>query len=119
MLRREEFLLRHANDRDEMKRRLPEGYDTKTGERGLALSAGERQRIALARALLRNPSVLLLDEPTSALDPETERIVTRNLRQSLRGRTVIAITHRTALAEAGDAVLHLREGKIVTELKRA
>ena len=119
MLRREEFLLRHANDRDEMKRRLPEGYDTKTGERGLALSAGERQRIALARALLRNPSVLILDEPTSALDPETERIVTRNLRQSLRGRTVIAITHRTGLAEAADAVLHLREGKIVTELARA
>ena len=104
---------------DEMIRRLPEGYDTKTGERGLALSAGERQRIALARALLRNPSVLILDEPTSALDPETERIVAQNLRQSLRGRTVIVITHRPALAEIADKVLYLRDGKIATELAPA
>ena len=98
---------------DEMIDRLPDGYDTKTGERGLALSAGERQRVALARALLRNPSVLILDEPTSALDPETERIVAQNLRQSLHGRTVIIITHRPALAEIADTVLQLRDGKIV------
>jgi len=104
---------------DEMIQRLPEGYDTKTGERGLALSAGERQRIALARALLRNPSVLILDEPTSALDAETERLVAQNLRQSLRGRTVIVITHRPALAEIADTVLHLRDGRIVTELAPA
>lgn len=104
---------------EEMIQRLPDGYDTKTGERGLALSAGERQRIALARALLRNPSVLILDEPTSALDPETERIVAQNLRQSLRGRTVIVITHRPALAEIADTVLHLTDGKIVTELAPA
>jgi len=104
---------------DEMIQRLPEGYDTKTGERGLALSAGERQRIALARALLRNPSVLILDEPTSALDPETERIVAQNLRQSLRGRTVIVITHRPTLAEIADTVFHLRDGKIATELTPA
>jgi ATP-binding cassette subfamily B protein len=102
-----------------MIRRLPEGYDTKTGERGLALSAGERQRIALARALLRNPSVLILDEPTSALDSETERIVAQNLRQSLRGRTVIVITHRPALAEIADTVFHLRDGRIATELTPA
>ncbi|HMD50569.1 MAG TPA: ABC transporter ATP-binding protein, partial [Bryobacteraceae bacterium] len=104
---------------DEMIQRLPEGYDTKTGERGLALSAGERQRIALARALLRNPSVLILDEPTSALDAETERLVAQNLRQSLRGRTVIVITHRPALAEIADTVLHLRDGRIVSELAPA
>jgi ATP-binding cassette subfamily B protein len=104
---------------DEMIRRLPQGYDTKTGERGLALSAGERQRIALARALLRNPSVLILDEPTSALDAETERLVAQNLRQSLRGRTVIVITHRPALAEIADTVLHLRDGRIVPELAPA
>lgn len=104
---------------DEMIQRLPEGYDTKTGERGLALSAGERQRIALARALLRNPSVLILDEPTSALDPDTERLVAVNLRRSLGGRTVIVITHRPALAEIADRVLHLRDGKILTELAPA
>ena len=103
---------------DELIRRLPEGYDTQTGERGLTLSAGERQRIALARALLRKPSVLLLDEPTSALDPATERIVVRNLRKSLRGRTVIVITHRPALSELADQVVNLREGKVWTEFAR-
>jgi len=103
---------------DELIRRLPEGYDTQTGERGLALSAGERQRVALARALLRKPSVLLLDEPTSALDPATERIVARNLRKSLRGRTVIVITHRPALSEMADQVVNLREGKVWTEFAR-
>jgi ATP-binding cassette subfamily B protein len=103
----------------EMIQRLPDGYDTRAGERGLALSAGERQRIALARALLRNPSVLILDEPTSALDPETERIVAQNLRQSLHGRTVIVITHRPALAEIADIVFHLRDGRIAAELAPA
>jgi ATP-binding cassette subfamily B protein len=96
---------------DELIRRLPEGYETKTGERGLALSAGERQRIAIARALLRRPSVLVLDEPTSALDPDTEKIVARNLRENLRNCTVIVITHRPALAEIADQVISLREGK--------
>ncbi len=100
---------------DELIRRLPEGYETKTGERGLALSAGERQRIAIARALLRQPSVLVLDEPTSALDAATEQIVARNLREHLRGCTVIVITHRPALAEIADQVIHLREGKVWLE----
>lgn len=101
---------------DELIRRLPDGYETPTGERGLALSAGERQRIALARALLRRPSVLLLDEPTSALDSEAEAAVARHLRQSLRGCTVIIITHRPALAEIADQVVTLREGKTWTAL---
>ena len=101
---------------DELILRLPEGYKTQTGERGLALSAGERQRIALARALLRRPAVLVLDEPTSALDAETEKIVTRNLRENLRHSTVIVITHRPALAEIADQVISLREGKAWTEL---
>ena len=100
---------------DELIRRLPEGYETKTGERGLALSAGERQRIAIARALLRRPNVLVLDEPTSALDADTETIVARNLREHLRGSTVIVITHRPALAEIADQIINLREGKVWIE----
>src|SRR5580698_4320095 len=101
---------------DELIARLPEGYKTKTGERGLALSAGERQRIALARAFLRRPRVLILDEPTSALDAETEKIVARNLRENLRNSTVIVITHRPALAEIADQVINLREGQVWLEL---
>jgi ATP-binding cassette subfamily B protein len=96
---------------DELIERLPEGYQTKTGERGLALSAGERQRIALARALLRRPSVLILDEPTSALDAETETLVATNLRNALQERTLIVITHRPALAEIADAVITIQGGK--------
>jgi len=104
---------------DELIGRLPQGYDTPTGERGLALSAGERQRIALARALLRKPSVLVLDEPTSALDPENEATVAHHLRESLRGCTVILITHRPALAEVADQVLILRDGRISPALEPA
>jgi ATP-binding cassette subfamily B protein len=100
---------------DELIRRLPDGYETKTGERGLALSAGERQRIAIARALLRRPRVLVLDEPTSALDADTEKLVARNLRDNLRNSTVIVITHRPALAEIADQVINLREGKVWLE----
>lgn len=104
---------------DELIARLPQQYDTPTGERGLALSAGERQRIALARALLRRPSVLVLDEPTSALDPETEAVIVRHLRESLRNCTIIVITHRMALAEIADQVVTLRDGKAWTQLEVA
>jgi ATP-binding cassette subfamily B protein len=100
---------------DELIRRLPDGYETKTGERGLALSAGERQRIAIARAVLRRPSVLVLDEPTSALDADTEKIIARNLREHMSDCTIIVITHRPALAEIADQVINLREGKAWAE----
>jgi ATP-binding cassette subfamily B protein len=86
---------------------LPEGYETIVGERGLALSAGERHRITIARALLCNPAVLVLDEPTAALDAETERGLAITLKHSLRGRTAIIITHRQALIDAADMVVEL------------
>jgi ATP-binding cassette subfamily B protein len=78
---------------------LPNGYDTVIGERGQTLSTGERQRIALARALLKNPAVLVLDEPTSALDEGNERAIAETLTRALAGRTAILITHRASLAK--------------------
>jgi ATP-binding cassette subfamily B protein len=93
---------------------LPQGYETMLGERGLTLSVGERQRIALARALLRDPRILILDEPTSALDPVSEAAVTRELTNALRGRTSILITHRMALAELADRMVVLEDGCVFT-----
>ncbi|WP_263383080.1 ABC transporter ATP-binding protein [Granulicella arctica] len=94
---------------------LPERYETLIGERGATLSVGERQRMALARALLRDPAVLVLDEPTSALDPGSESIVTDELASNLRGRTTLVITHRLSLIEAADHVFVLEDGRIVEE----
>jgi ATP-binding cassette subfamily B protein len=92
---------------------LPQGYDTTIGERGVTLSVGERQRIAMARALLRDPSVLVLDEPTSALDPTSEAAVTGEWMNVLRGRTSILITHRMSLVEMADTVVVLEGGRII------
>jgi ATP-binding cassette subfamily B protein len=87
--------------------RLPEGYRTIVGERGAALSAGERQRIAVARAFLADPRVLVLDEPTSALDPATEYDLISGLEAVMQGRTTIVITHRPEVAARADRVLVL------------
>jgi len=92
---------------------LPQHYDTVVGERGLALSAGERQRVALARAFLANPTVLVLDEPTAALDPVAERIVTEGYRRVMRDRTTILITHRRDLAMQADSVVVLDGARVV------
>ena len=92
---------------------LPNGYETILGERGLTLSVGERQRIALARALLRDPRILILDEPTSALDSASEAAVTSELMNVLRGRTSILITHRMSLAELADMVVVLEDGCVL------
>ncbi|MGC2659408.1 MAG: ABC transporter ATP-binding protein [Bryobacteraceae bacterium] len=92
---------------------LPEGYETKIAERGATLSAGQRQRIAIARALLRRPRVLVLDEPTAALDPTAEREIAETLPRLLRGHTSIVITHRRSLVEAAQKVLVLEGGRVV------
>ena len=94
---------------------LPSSYDTVVGERGLALSVGERQRIALARAFLARPAILVLDEPTSALDPVTERQVTEGYRAVMRGRTTILISHRRDLAMQADTLVVI-EGARVAEI---
>jgi ATP-binding cassette subfamily B protein len=86
---------------------LPEGYETVVAERGQTFSAGERQRIALARALLADPKVLVLDEPTSALDEENERAIAETLSSALAGRTAIVITHRASLARIAHQVVTL------------
>ncbi|MGH7616494.1 MAG: ABC transporter ATP-binding protein, partial [Gemmatimonadaceae bacterium] len=95
--------------------RMPAGIETSAGERGRALSAGERQRLALARALLADPAVLVLDEATGALDPATEAQVAAGYEAAMAGRTTIIITHRLDLARRADRVLVLERGRIVEE----
>ena len=92
--------------------RLPQGYNTVLGERGQGLSTGQRQLLCIARALIRNPRILILDEATSALDPATEEQLLRQLKANTRGRTVIMITHRLAPLAIADRVALVMEGRV-------
>ncbi|HEY4893969.1 MAG TPA: ATP-binding cassette domain-containing protein, partial [Reyranella sp.] len=92
--------------------RLPQGYNTVLGERGQGLSTGQRQLLCIARALIRNPRILILDEATSALDPATEEQLLRQLKANTRGRTVIMITHRLAPLAIADRVALVMDGRI-------
>jgi ABC-type multidrug transport system ATPase subunit len=94
---------------------LPAGYDTVLGERGVRMSGGQRQRLAIARALLRDPRILILDEATSALDPHTEAEIQETLAAAATGRTTISITHRLTSATSADRIFVLDQGRLVEE----
>jgi ATP-binding cassette subfamily B protein len=93
--------------------RMPEGYETRTGERGALLSGGERQRISLARAFLRNSPVLILDEPTSSVDVQTEASIMQATEDLMRGRTTFMIAHRLSTLKSCEMILVLENGELV------
>ena len=103
--------------------RLPDGYDTRVGERGLKLSGGEKQRVAIARTILKNPRILILDEATSALDTRTEQDIQAALRRLARDRTTLTIAHRLSTVVDADQIIVLSDGQVAergthTELLR-
>lgn len=99
--------------------KLPQGYQTKLGERGVQLSGGQRQRLAIARAILKAAPILLLDEATSALDTENEQLVQRALEGLMKTRTTIVIAHRLATVQQADRILVVEQGRIVEEGRHA
>ena len=98
---------------------LPDGYQSKVGDKGVLLSGGERQRIAIARAILSKAPILVLDEATSALDSESEVYIQKSLAKLMKGKTVIAIAHRLSTLKNMDEIVVLQKGKIVEQGSQA
>ena len=98
---------------DEFIRKLPKGYNALIGERGVRLSGGEKQRIAIARAILKDPTIVVLDEPTSALDSITEKKVQQGINELVKGRTTLIIAHRLSTVRNADVILAIEDGKII------
>ena len=98
---------------DAFVRKLPDGLDTRVGERGVKLSVGEKQRVSIARALLRNPPILLLDEATASVDTETERVIQEALERLMENRTSFVIAHRLSTVRGADCIYALRDGQVI------
>jgi len=92
---------------------MPKGYDTVVGEGGVKISGGQKQRLTIARAIMKNPALLILDEATSALDTESERVVQKALENLMQGRTSIVIAHRLSTILTADVIVVMEKGKIV------
>lgn len=92
---------------------MPDGYDTRVGERGVGLSGGQKQRVAIARAILTNPAIIILDEATSSVDTATEKAIQASMKEIMKGRTVFVIAQRLSTIKNADKIIVLEDGQIV------